>query len=389
MLQENILVKYNELSKDLNFSRFMLIANHNNTIYYTKDGKACGEKSYEKFNKGFRENVAVKLAKQGARVVAIFSSKNILKCTKGIPTMLDDFTEIFGGKIKAVKKEENKVLHALNKRKAVIVKDSYAIVVARSLDEAGTMCRIIEKNAFVLDKAKKYVTINAIVAKGMNIGYTKYYSRENQQRVWDKELSEPIETVKIDKISIEDINKANKKQQTLLVAKKLYADNFTQGTWGNVSIRIDDKTLYCTPKAIGYNLLKEDDIVTMDFTKNEQIAGNTVATSEKGIHCRVMREHSDSYVVVHAHPPFSSVFAARNEELIVSDEGKAVLGDKVSCSKHAIPMTKRLANNTVNSMNKNAVFMGNHGVAVYGKDIEEVFLVLKTLEKEARKALNN
>lgn len=390
MLKKNLVIKYQELQKDLSFSKFTLVANDDGTIYYSKDGKSASESTLQKYStKGFRAKISAELAKKGYRVIAIFSSPNTLRCGElgGIPTMLDDFTEIFGGNIVAVEKDEKKILKAIKKRNAVIVKDNCVILTARSLDEAGTMSRIIEKNAFVMLKAKWFVTINPFISKCMNIGYTSYYSKINQQRVWQKEKTELIETVKINPITIDDIEKADKKTQDLLVAKKLYQDNYTQGTWGNVSIKIDDKTLYCTPKAIGYNLLKEDDIVTMNYLHNKQLSKGNKATSEKGIHCRVMRERKDSYVVVHAHPTYSSIFAARNQNLEVSDSGKAVLGDIVYCSKHALPMTKRLANNTVDSMKTNAVFMGNHGVAVYGKDIREVFLVIETLEKEAKQAL--
>ena len=391
MLKENLIVKYQELAKDLGLSKFTLVCKDEDKVYYTKDGKSASIttiKDYE--TKGLKAKIACKILKGGTHVVAFFNNSNILKCGDlgGIPTMLDDFTEIFGGEIKSVEKDEKKINKELKKRKAVIVKGEFCVIASRSLDEAGTMTRIIVKNAFVMLKAKWFVTINPFVAKLMNIGYTSYYSKLNQERVWNKEKTEPIETVKIKPITFEEIEKADKKEQALLVAKKLYQENFTQGTWGNVSIRIDNKTLYCTPKAIGYNILKVDDIVTMDYLHNKQLSTGVKATSEKGIHCRVMREHNDAYVVVHAHPTFSSVFAARTQNLEVSEESKAILGEIVYCSEHALPMTKRLANNTVDSMERNAVFMGNHGVAVYGKDIREVFLVLSTLEKEAKKSLD-
>ena len=392
MLKENLIVKYQELAKDLGLSKFMMVVKDSDTIYFTKDGKSASKTTIQDYiSKGFRAKLACKALNKGANVVAIFNNSNILKAGDlgGIPTMLDDFTEIFGGEIKSVAKDEKKIYKELKKRKAVIVKGEYCIIASRSLDEAGTMARIICKNAFVMLKAQWFVTINPFVAKLMNIGYTSYYSKLNQAKVWNKEKTEPIETVKIKPITFEEIESADKKEQALLVAKKLYQENFTQGTWGNVSIRIDDKTLYCTPKAIGYNILKVDDIVTMNYLHNKQLSTGVKATSEKGIHCRVMREHKDAYVVVHAHPTFSSVLAARTQDLDISEEGKAILGDRVYCSEHALPMTKRLANNTVDSREKNAVFMGNHGVAVYGKDIREVFLVLSTLEKEAKKYLDN
>ncbi len=393
MIKQNLCAKFNELQKELHFTSFSICAYDNGIVYYTKDGKSAGEKPIKEFDKGLRGKVVQKVFGKGkANVVVFFYSQNIEKCAGfgGIPTALDDYTEMFGKKLKVVECDEKKVLRALNRNKSIIVKGKYCIALARSIDEAGTMARIIDKNAFVIAKCEgKTVKINKIVAKGMNIGYTKYYSKGNQDRVWEKEKTQPINTLKDVKIEIADIINSDRRIEALTTAKKVYQDDFTQGTWGNVSIRIDDKTLYCTPKAIGYGLLTPEDIVTMDFRTVTQIAGDVKATSEKGIHCRIMNEKKDAYVVVHAHPRYSSVFCAKNMTLEVSEENRALLGDKVYCSKHAIPMTKRLANNTVDAMNKKAVFMGNHGVAVYGESIEDVFNVLNALEKETKSALSH
>lgn len=394
MIKQNLCVKYNELQKELHFTNFAMYACCDGIVYYTHDGKSAGEKPIgELQTSGLKNKIVVKqFGKARANVIVFFYSQNIEKCAKlgGIPTVLDDYTEMFGKKLKVVKKDDKKVLRALSKAKNVIVDGSYCVALARSIDEAGTMARIIDKNAFVIGKCEgEYVKINRIVARGMNIGYTRYYSKGNQDRVWEREKTQPINTLKDDNIEVDDIKNSDRRIEALTTAKKVYQDNFTQGTWGNVSVRIDDKTLYCTPKAIGYGLLTPDDIVTMDFRTVEQVAGSTRATSEKGIHCRIMNEKKDAYVVVHAHPTYSSVFCAQNRVLEVSSEGRALLGDKVYCSKHAIPMTKRLSNNTVNAMNKKAVFMGNHGVAVYGESIDDVFNVLNTLEKEAKMALSH
>ena len=225
MLKENLIVKYQELAKDLGLSKFMLVCKSDSKVYYTKDGKSATETTIEDYiTKGMRAKIACKALNKGAHVVAIFNNPNIQKCGNlgGIPTMLDDFTEIFGGDIKSVEKDEKKIIKELKKRRAVIVNNEYCVVKSRSLDEAGTMSRIICKSAFVMLKAQWFVTINPFVAWGMNIGYTSYYSKKNQEMVWNKENSEPIETVKIEPISFEEIESKDKKEQTLLIAKKLY-----------------------------------------------------------------------------------------------------------------------------------------------------------------------
>lgn len=390
MLKENLLVKYQELNNDFSFDYFTLMARVGDEVYYTYDGVGVSQDRLVDFQRvDFDCNVATDIFRDTeANVIAFFSTENTQKASNlgGMPTILDDFTEIFGSKIKAIDKGYKKILSALKRKRAVFVKENYVIIRARSLDEAGTMIRIIDKNSFVLSKCPSFVKINPIVAKGMNIGFTYFYSKRNQERIWGEENTKPIpKNRKVNVGEIADIYNDDKRVEALKIAQKLYADNFTQGTWGNVSVRIDDNTLYCTPKAISYNLLTPDDIVLMDYNKVEQLSVGNRATSEKGIHCRIMREHKDCYVAVHAHPTYSSIYCAMNKTLEVSPENRAILGERVCCSKHAIPMSKRLANNSVDAMTGGkAGFMGNHGVAIYGDSIEDVFRVITALEYEAK-----
>lgn len=392
MLRENLRIKYNELNDDLGFSHCLLTARLRDTVFYSKDGKSASQKKLTEFAaKGYEARLASKIYRKcNCNVVEFFSTNNTAYAAKsgGIPTFLDDFTEIFGTKLRVTDNDEKAIVKALGKYRAVMVKDKFVILTARSLDEAGTMTRIIDKNAFVMSKCPDYVKINPVVAKGMNIGFTYFYSKKNQKRIWQKELSEPIEKTNSEELQIKDIYDEDKRVEALRIARKIYADNYTQGTWGNVSVRRDKDTFYCTPKAIGYNLLTPEDMVLMNCASNRQMTKNNKATSEKGIHSKIMKEFPDCYTAVHAHPVYCSIFAARNKDMEISDENKSLLGERIYCSKHALPMSKRLAKNSFEAMKgSKAGIMGNHGIIACGNSIEEVFEILYALEYEAKKAV--
>ena len=342
----------------------------------------------ENFGRNELEEIIKSVFKiKNTNVVTILNTQSVAYADSrdGIPILLDDFSEIFGGKAEVVPFEKKYIVRALKKKRSTIVHNKFAMMVSRSLDEAGTMARILEKSAFVYSKVKKYVPLSEFVARLEVKVFMGGYSKLNQEREWS------IETTGIDPRPKEErklnLEKDDKRYTVLTVAKRIYDENRTQGTWGNVSCRIDDKHLYCTPKAIGYDLLELDDIVKMDYLTNTQV-GEGNPTSEKGIHCRIMREQKDAMIAIHAHPIYCSIFAARNQVLEVSEENRAILGNYVYCGKHALPMTKTLANNTVDAMRGGkASFMGNHGVAIYGVDVDDAFLVLNTLEAECKKQI--
>ncbi len=393
MLSGNIEKKFNELESAVALSHLSIYATYQRTVYIaSKNG--VEQKKLVDFGKiDEQEKLIRKVFEQPCvNVVATFKTDEIVFANEfgQIPPMLDDFCEIFGGKVKVVdSKETLKFFNEIRRRRAVIAKDKFAVVCARSLDEIGTMVRIMNKSAFVLTKTSdKFVSIPKWISNGENFFFKRSYSKVNQEREWSLETK----GIDITKVAKKNLAKKNCKEDDLKntivnVAKRMYADNSTQGTWGNVAVRINDEELYCTPKAIGYNLLTPTDIVKLNFVTMKQLSGG-VATSEKGIHCRIMREHPDAFCSIHAHPTFCSIFAARNAILKVEGEATKILGEKVYCSKHALPMSKKLANNTVDSMRGGkAVFMGNHGVAVYGTSVEDVFNVLNTLEEECKKQI--
>lgn len=167
---------------------------------------------------------------------------------------------------------------------------------------------------------------------------------------------------------------------------KLLENNLVQGTWGNSSIRIDDKYMFCTPSGLDYTSLTDEDMAKVDIETLEW-TGKLKPTSERGIHAAIYRSRPDVGAVIHTHPTYAGVFASARVNLPVdNDELKEIFGgEDVKVASYGLPGTKMLREGTVKAMvGRNACFMANHGVLCCGKDMDEAFKVIHSLENACR-----
>ena len=79
------------------------------------------------------------------------------------------------------------------------------------------------------------------------------------------------------------VNEFKIKQEICEVGRKLYAKGFAAANDGNISCRVDERTVLCTPTMVSKGFLKPDDICTVDMT-GKQIAGRKKRTSEALLH---------------------------------------------------------------------------------------------------------
>lgn len=330
--------------------------------------------------------------------VGIFKAKNSFEiCQKGktIPPILDDMCQVLGTKIHTVDKLEiSCVLEAMKGGNACQVKDLGMIVAERSLDELYTGAVVLEKTALCYTTAKK-------IGGGKHI--TKFFAWI-EHRYFKGAYS--VQNQKAQR-AIEGINKFIESQKNVYAKSKDYEDHLNervavlntvnqmsendlvQGTWGNVSLRLEGRLILCTPKGIGYNVLRPQDMVIMD-SKTLEIKGSVPASSEKGIHAAVLLNRPDFNAVLHAHPTYCSVFVAAQKELVIENEDdKKLLGDIVKVSSYALPSTRNLTKQTFQALgNGRAVFMANHGVVVAGEDLETAYNALERLEELCEEKLS-
>lgn len=163
---------------------------------------------------------------------------------------------------------------------------------------------------------------------------------------------------------------------------KLLESNLVQGTWGNISIRIDDKKMVVTPSGMDYIRMRPEDTVVVDIETLEYTS-DVKPTSEKKIHAAIYRDRPEIGAVIHSHPLWSSAVAAARVEMPVKDERhRKLIGESVRPGTYGLPGTKKLTEGAVEAMKgRNACFLANHGIIACAPTIDEAFEVCKAMEE--------
>ena len=177
----------------------------------------------------------------------------------------------------------------------------------------------------------------------------------------------------------------NFKKLIVNTGRKLYKQNLTIGTWGNISVLDPDTDLvYIKPSGMNYNEIDLEDIMVID-KKGKIVEGFRRPSIEMPMHLSIYNARKDVKAIVHYHPIYSSVLAVTGVNLPgICEDFVQIVGEKVLCAKYALPGSEELAKNAVVSLgNRNAVFLLNHGTLCVGRDIKEAMKVCYVVEKTA------
>ena len=164
---------------------------------------------------------------------------------------------------------------------------------------------------------------------------------------------------------------------------KLLEENLVQGTWGNISVRLDEDHMLVTPTGLDYYHLSPEDMPIVQISDPKIWSDGKKPTSERKIHAAVLASRPEINACIHSHPVFATIMASCRMELpAFTPELQDVMGGEVKVGAYGLPGTKKLKEGTVAAMQgRNACFMANHGVFCVGKTMEEAFNVLRLLEK--------
>lgn len=167
--------------------------------------------------------------------------------------------------------------------------------------------------------------------------------------------------------------------------RQLMERGLVEGTWGNCSLRIDDRLMAVTPSGRRYEDMTPKDIVVMDYHTLE-ILGDIKPSSEKKVHAKLYKTRREINAVIHTHQPHAStVAAARREVPPILDDQAQILGPSVRCADYALPNTQKLVKTTVKALKgRYAALMANHGAITLGRTMEEAIVAALVLEKACK-----
>ena len=340
----------------------------------------------------------------------------LIESSHEIKAVLDDMAQIAGPEIRIVPHEAKKIKRAIAKANAVMTDDGYLLLFGRTLFEAYTLLTVVEKSAETVLKAQVIggaKPISHMLARHMHRVYMKKYSKnllEEKAReesgateaeaanaaAGEKEAGSAAGEKEAANAGSEGAETAGQaagehdlRKALADYGRKLVESGLVQGTWGNLSVRKDDKEMICTPSGLDYEDLGPDDMVCVNI-KTLKESGKNKATSEKSMHSGIYRGFSGAGAVIHTHSKYVSIFAASEMPLQVEDLGKyADLGEIINISKYALAGTSTITKNAIRALGASkGALLSHHGMVCYGKDLEEAFRIAGEIEEAAREYID-
>lgn len=174
------------------------------------------------------------------------------------------------------------------------------------------------------------------------------------------------------------------RQQVKNAGVQMLKENLVQGTWGNISIRLDNKHMVVTPSGLDYLSLKPEDLPIVNIDTLEW-TGPRKPTSERKIHAAILKDRPDINVVLHSHPTQCSIMASTRLNLpVMSEKMQKYVGGDAKCAKYGFAGTKKLTKNTVKAMKgRNACLLANHGMFACGATLEDAFEACRVMEESS------
>ena len=175
------------------------------------------------------------------------------------------------------------------------------------------------------------------------------------------------------------------KQLICDVGKQMYQRGLVAGTDGNVSLRLNDEHVLCTPTMLCKGFMRPADICLVDFSGN-QLAGSRKRSSEVLLHLEILKARKDVHGVVHCHAPHATAFAVTGKPIprAVMPEAEFFLGE-VPTAPYETPGTLAFAQTILPFVQRtNACLLANHGIVCYADSLENAYTLTEILDAYCR-----
>ncbi|MBM3999036.1 MAG: class II aldolase/adducin family protein [Planctomycetes bacterium] len=175
------------------------------------------------------------------------------------------------------------------------------------------------------------------------------------------------------------------KQDICEIGRRIYNKGFAAANDGNISVRVGDNEVLCTPTLHCKGFLKPDDIATIDMS-GKQTAGSKKRSSEALLHLEIYKHRPDVKSVVHCHPPHATAFAVAREPIpqCVLPEVEVFLGD-IPITRYETPGGQEFADTILPFVAKtNVIILANHGTVSFGQNVEQAYWWTEILDAYCR-----
>src|ERR1700758_250698 len=182
-----------------------------------------------------------------------------------------------------------------------------------------------------------------------------------------------------------NMNEFKIKEQICEIGRRLYAKGFAAANDGNITYRLNDKEILCTPTMVSKGYLKPEDICKVDY-EGKQLAGVKKRTSEVLLHLAVYKARPDVMGVFPCPPPYATAFAVAGEPIpkCVLPEVEVFLGE-VPIAEYETPGDQRLPDTIVPYVKDcNTILLANHGTVTFGPTLENAYFNTEIIDAYCR-----
>lgn len=173
------------------------------------------------------------------------------------------------------------------------------------------------------------------------------------------------------------------KQQIVDACHRVYGKGWVASNDGNLSARIDEGRVLCTPSGYSKGLMTPEDLCVVDMDGNKlEGPAHRKPSSEAKIHLMAYKERPDVMGVVHAHPPYATGYALAGLDLGECKLPEVVITlGTIPLAKYGMPGTEEVSEKIKEWIRQSDAFlMEMHGAMTIGKSIMDAYFKMETVE---------
>lgn len=187
-----------------------------------------------------------------------------------------------------------------------------------------------------------------------------------------------------------ELNFQKEREEICDVCHKLWQRGIVAANDGNVSVKLPDGTVICTPSGVSKSAMTPEILVHIAADGSILSAAEGYKpSSEMKMHMRCYEERPDVFAVVHAHPPVATSFASMGRALdgYQTMENIVNLG-AVPVAPYAKPSTDEVPDSIAPYLaDHDAVLLANHGALTVGDTLTRAYFRMESLEMFAKTSL--
>lgn len=175
------------------------------------------------------------------------------------------------------------------------------------------------------------------------------------------------------------------KGEVVRVGRKLWERQYVDGNGGNISYRITDNWVLCTPTMCSKADLTPASLSLVDLD-NKLLCGTLPHTSEILLHLAIYKSVPEARAVVHCHPPHATAFAITSTEPAVGilPESEVFIGP-VPISPYDTPGTQAFADTILPyARQHNTILLANHGVVCWSDTVTHAEWLAEVVDTHCR-----